>query len=89
MEEYLELILNAKNEYPQYLYITHLLVATGARIGEVCALSMKDIDLGNKMLKIDKTLIRESSVYVVKPTTKIGESGERTIALDDFTHRMP
>lgn len=89
LEEYVELISHAKNdwleEYPHYLYITHLLVATGARIGEICALTIEDIDLNEKRLKIEKTLVRESSVYAVKPTTKTGESGERIIALDDFT----
>ncbi len=36
-------------------------------------------------LNIDKTLFRVSEVYVVKPTTKTGKSGERVIVLDDFT----
>ncbi|UQD53337.1 hypothetical protein C0971_15905 [Bacillus methanolicus] len=89
LEEYLELIQHAKNDwlekYPHYLYITHLLVATGARIGEICALSVADIDMDLKRLNIDKTLVREAGEYIVKPTTKTGESGERVIALDDFT----
>jgi integrase len=89
LEQYLELIQHAKNDwikdYPHYLYITHLLVATGARIGEICALSMKDLNLDDKTLNIDKTSVREDKKYVVKPTTKTGESGERIIGLDDFT----
>ncbi|MBG9548731.1 tyrosine-type recombinase/integrase [Cytobacillus firmus] len=89
LEQYLELIKHAQNdwkeEYPHYLYITHLLVATGARIGEICALALSDINLDDKTLNIEKTLVRESGVYVVKPTTKTGQSGERVIALDDFT----
>jgi len=44
LDDYLVLINHAKNdwlnEYPQYLYITHTLVATGARIGEICALTI-------------------------------------------------
>lgn len=89
LEQYLELIKHAqidwKEEYPHYLYITHLLVATGARIGEICALALYDINLDDKTLNIEKTLVREDGVYVVKPTTKTGQSGERVIALDDFT----
>ncbi|MCM3663489.1 tyrosine-type recombinase/integrase [Mesobacillus subterraneus] len=89
MEDYLILIQHAQEDwgmlYPHYLYITHLLVATGARIGEICALGLSDIDLDKKSLNIDKTLVREKDKYVVKPTTKTGESGERIIGLDDFT----
>ncbi|NEX77412.1 site-specific integrase [Bacillus thermocopriae] len=89
LEDYLELIQHAKNDwleqYPHYLYITHLLVATGARIGEICALTLSDLNIDDKTLNIDKTLVREGGNYIVKPTTKTGESGERIIALDDFT----
>ncbi|WP_141432996.1 site-specific integrase [Bacillus sp. 03113] len=90
LDDYLELIKHAKNdwlkEYAHYLYITHTLVATGARIGEICALMIEeDLDMDKKTLKIDKTLINKQGEYSIKPTTKTGSSGERTIALDDFT----
>lgn len=89
LDDYLELIKHAKmdweKEYPHYLYITHTLVATGARIGEICALTIDDLDLEKGTLKIDKTYVNNSGKYSVKPTTKTGESGERVIALDEFT----
>lgn len=89
LDDYLVLIDHAKNdwlnEYPHYLYITHTLVATGARIGEICALTIDDLNMERKTLKIDKTFVREQKQYSVKPTTKTGESGERIISIDDYT----
>lgn len=89
LEDYKQLITWIEDEWmsthPHYVYMTHLLVATGARIGEVCAFNLEDVDFIEKSLNIDKTLIREEGNFVVKQTTKTGESGERLIALDDFT----
>ena len=89
LEEYLELIKVMENEwvedYAHYKYITYALVGTGARIGEICALSDTDVDFKNKLVHINKTFIREQGNWLVKETTKTGESGERSIGLDDFT----
>lgn len=73
------------HRYQHYKYITYLLIGTGARIGEVTALYLKDVDFKNKIIHINKTFIREDRVWKVKNTTKTGKSGERTIGLDDFT----
>jgi integrase len=72
-------------EFYQYKYITYALIGTGSRIGEICAISEKDVDFNEKLLNIDKTYIKEDLIWKVKPTTKTGESGERVIGLDDFT----
>ncbi|MGG4011455.1 tyrosine-type recombinase/integrase [Bacillus smithii] len=72
-------------QYQHYKYITYLLIGTGARIGEVTALHLNDVDFKNKIIHINKTFIREDRVWKIKNTTKTGESGERTIGLDDFT----
>ncbi|MEH7342709.1 site-specific integrase [Bacillus sp. JJ1532] len=89
LEEYEELIKVAieewTEEYAQYLYISYILAGTGARIGEVCALHVSDLDLDSKSLNFDKTLVRENGEYKTKDTTKTGETGERKIGLDDFT----
>lgn len=89
LEEYAELVKVAIEEwsedFPQYLYMTYLLAGTGARIGEICALRLSDLDLERKVLNLSKTLVREEGVYITKDTTKTGESGEREIGLDDFT----
>src|SRR5690606_26155494 len=73
------------DSFPQYLYTTYALVGTGARIGEICALSIRDVDLKKNKIHINKTAVREKNVWKVKNTTKTGESGERVIGLDDFT----
>src|SRR5690606_23599745 len=89
LDEYTKLLKVAieewTEEYTHYLYITYLLAGTGARIGEICALRLSDIDLESKSINLDKTLVRENGVYITKPTTKTGETGERKIGLDDFT----
>ncbi|MEK4883626.1 site-specific integrase [Bacillus sp. FSL W8-0223] len=55
------------------------------RIGEITALYEEDIDLNNKVVDINKTFVRENRIWLVKETTKTGESGERRIGLDDYT----
>jgi integrase len=72
-------------DYPHYKYISYLLLGTGARIGEITALYEEDIDLNNKVVDINKTFVRENRIWLVKETTKTGESGERRIGLDDYT----
>lgn len=89
LEEYAKLVKVAIEEwiedFPQYLFMTYLLAGTGARIGEICALQLSDLDIDRKVVKLTKTLVRENGVYITKDTTKTGESGEREIGLDDFT----
>lgn len=89
LEEYAALVQCAveewTEEFPNYLYMTYLLAGTGARIGEICALEVSDIDLENNTVNFEKTLVREDGVYRSKPTSKTGETGERKIGLDDFT----
>ncbi|VDG98861.1 Integrase [Lysinibacillus sphaericus] len=91
LEDYAQLIKWIETEwmadYPHYVYITHMLVATGARIGEVCALYDADMRFEEKLLNIDKTIVKVERKFTVKPTTKTGTSGERIIAIDDFTLR--
>lgn len=73
------------DQYQHYKYITYFLIGTGARIGEATALYVSDIDFDKQVVHINKTFIRENRVWKVKPTTKTGESGERTIGIDDVT----
>ncbi|WP_212946701.1 tyrosine-type recombinase/integrase [Siminovitchia terrae] len=63
MKDYVKLVRAAiekwSEDYPQYLYITYALAGTGARISEICALKLSDLNADKKSLKIDKTLVRE------------------------------
>lgn len=100
VEEYMQLFnllkVDWKDKHPHYFYLTPLLVASGARIGEICALSLKDftthsddvsgVEYGK--LKINKTIIRADGKYVIKKTTKTGQSGEREIGIDPVTTQM-
>ncbi len=58
-DEELELIKNnVKNTNDVKVFAILFTLFTGVRIGELCALTWKDIDLDNKVIHITKTLIR-------------------------------
>lgn len=100
VEEYMQLFqlvkADWKDKHPHYFYLTPLLVASGARIGELCALDLKDftthlddvsgVEYGK--LKLNKTVVRVAGQYVIKKTTKTGQSGEREIGIDPVTTQM-
>lgn len=69
------------NPSPRNLGIL-LTICTGMRIGEVCALQWKDIDLANKMIHISKTMER---IYDPdKKTTWIEIGTPKTISSDRY-----
>lgn len=100
VEEYMQLFqlvkVDWKDKHPHYFYLTPLLVASGARIGELCALDLKDFtthldDVSGAeygRLKLNKTIVRVAGQYVIKKTTKTGQSGEREIGIDPVTTQM-
>ena len=58
----------------KYYELVYILFHTGMRISEFCGLTLKDIDLINKIVNIDHQLQRTSKrEYVIDPTkTKAG-----------------
>lgn len=57
------------NVYCKYYEVVYILFHTGMRISEFCGLTIKDIDLGNRIVNIDHQLQRLSDmVLVIKPT---------------------
>jgi integrase len=61
--------------------LTRMLLATGCRIGEMLALSWDDVDIDNKQVHIDWTIIRlEKGGGLVRSPTKTA-AGERTLPL--------
>lgn len=68
----------------QYFALFTLLARTGLRIGEGLALTWDDIDLKNRTVSVDKTLVYplNSTPYLSRPKIK---SSIRTILLDQYT----
>ena len=71
----------------QYYVLFTLLARTGLRIGEALALTWDDIDLENKTLTVNKTLVcpTNSTPYLSTPKSK---ASLRTIKLDEVTVRL-
>ena len=65
----------------QYAVLFNVLFWTGARIGEVLALTWNDIDLENKNLKINKTRYHTSVGYTT--TTPKTEGSNRTVSITE------
>jgi len=51
---------------------------TGMRIGEICALQWKDIDIDNMIIHINKTLLRIKNPYSDKPKTVLITDSPKT-----------
>lgn len=62
--------------------IYYILIATGMRIGEVCALTWDDVDLKNKSISINKTAVSYHGSMMVQDHPKTVNSN-RTIYLPD------
>ena len=73
---------NAILEYTQScersVQIYYLLIATGMRVGEACALTWDDVDFKNMSIAINKTAISYHGSMMVQDHTKT-ENGTRTI----------
>jgi integrase len=83
--QYLNYIQNSN--FSNYYDEINLLFNTGLRISEFCGLTFKDIDLENRLLKVDHQLVYNqlsSSCSISKPKTK---NGNRTIPLNDEAYR--
>lgn len=64
----------------------HLLAYTGARKGEIHALHWSDIDLKNKLLRLDKTLGRRNGDFILLPSKT--KQSVREISLDNKTIKI-
>ena len=53
------------NVYCKYYEVVYILFHTGMRISEFCGLTIKDIDLGNRIVNIDPQLQRLSDMTLV------------------------
>lgn len=67
-------ILGALEDEPlKWRLITHLLIVTGCRRGEIMGLKWEKVDLDNNRLKIDRALITSPTLGVYESTTKTSD----------------
>ena len=83
LEEHKKLIEALENQEHKYKYIILLQLYTGMRIGEVLALSIKDIDYKNNTITISKTLKRDEKDKTIMGDTTKTENSKRTILMND------
>jgi integrase len=79
---------NAKYQHSiQYYALFTLMARTGLRIGETLSLTWDDINLENRTLTVNKTLVYplNSTPYLSTPKSKMSE---RVIKLDDHTIKI-
>ena len=83
MEEHKELLEALEKQEHKYKYIILLQLYTGMRIGEVLALSIKDIDYKNNTITISRTLTRDENDKTIMGDTTKTENSKRTILIND------
>lgn len=81
MREFLKFV-HDDNCYCKYYEVVCILFHTGMRISEFCGLTVKDVDLENKIVNIDHQLQRTSDMrYVIEPTKT--NAGTRKIPITE------
>ena len=70
------------NVYCKYYEVVYILFHTGMRISEFCGLTIKDIDLGNRIVNIDHQLQRLSDMTLVIEPTKTS-AGTRKLPITE------
>lgn len=81
-EEEKQYIIKANWDLKSKVFV-YILLHTGLRRGEALALTKTDIDLKNKSISVNKTLIFQNNKGVIKPTPK-SEAGNRIIPIPDI-----
>ena len=74
------------NAYCKYYEVVYILFHTGLRISEFCGLTLRDIDLENKVLNIDHQLQRTSDMRLIVESTKTN-AGTRKMPMTDDVAR--
>ena len=74
------------NCYCKYYEVVYILFHTGMRISEFCGLTLKDLDMENRIINIDHQLQRTSSMEYVIESTKTN-AGTRKIPMTEDVFR--
>ena len=81
MRKFLKFI-HDDNVYCKYYEVVYILFHTGLRISEFCGLTLRDIDLENKILNIDHQLQRTANMKLVIESTKTN-AGTRKLPMTE------
>ena len=73
--------------YCKYYEVVYILFHTGMRISEFCGLTLKDIDLENRIVNIDHQLQRTSDMRYIIETTKT-DAGTRKLPITEDVTQM-
>lgn len=71
---------------PQFYRFYKTLLLTGLRISELCALTVDNIDLDKRTIKVESTLSQGADGYYMKKGTKTGKN--RTLLMDELTYNI-
>ena len=85
MRKFLKFI-HDDNVYCKYYEVVYILFHTGMRISEFCGLTLKDIDLENRIINIDHQLLRTSEMKYVIETIKTN-AGTRKLPMTEDVFR--
>ena len=81
MRKFLKFI-HDDNVYCKYYEVVYILFHTGMRISEFCGLTLRDIDLENKVINIDHQFQRTSDMRLVIESTKTN-AGTRKLPMTE------
>ena len=81
MRQFLKFV-HDDNCYCKYYEVVYILFHTGMRISEFCGLTLKDIDLKNRIVNIDNQLQRTSDMQYVIESTKTN-AGTRKLPITE------
>ncbi len=86
MRKFLKFI-HDDNVYCKYYEVVYILFYTGMRISEFCGLTLKDIDLENRVVNIDHQLQRTADMRLVIEATKT-TAGTRKLPITEKVANM-
>lgn len=75
------------NVYYKYYEVFYILFHTGLRISEFCGLTIKDIDMDNRIINIDHQLQRTSRMEYIIESTKTN-AGTRKLPMTEDVYQM-
>lgn len=86
MKKFLKFV-HDDNVYCKYYEVFYILFHTGMRISEFCGLTIKDIDLQNRIINIDHQLQRTSKMEYIIESTKTN-AGTRKLPMTEDVYKM-
>ena len=85
MRQFLKFV-HDDNVYCKYYEVFYILFHTGMRISEFCGLTLKDLDMKNRIINIDHQLQRTSDMRLVIESTKTN-AGTRKLPMSEDVFR--